>query len=74
MTFVPTERHCSPGTRTRWFLFGCLAGLVVLLGLPIKALAHGVAEGDTRYVQEVSGFLPICSPPVTSVDDILMMV
>jgi hypothetical protein len=30
-------------------------GLGVLLGVPIEALAHGVAEGDKGYIQESSG-------------------
>ena len=35
------------------------AGLVALALLPAVALAHGVAEGDDGYIQEVSGFQPI---------------
>ena len=35
------------------------AGLVALALLPAVALAHGVAEGDAGYIQEVSGFRPI---------------
>jgi hypothetical protein len=35
------------------------AGLVALALLPAVALAHGVAEGDAGYIQEVSGFHPI---------------
>jgi hypothetical protein len=35
------------------------AGLFAFALLPAGALAHGVAEGDAGYIQEVSGFHPI---------------
>ena len=34
-----------------------VAGLLVLMGLPGEALAHGVTAGDKGYIQEVSGML-----------------
>jgi hypothetical protein len=42
-----------PGLRSR-----CLPALIALL-LPGIAFAHGVAQGDAGYIQEVSGFRPI---------------
>jgi hypothetical protein len=49
--------YCAAGA-----LRPAVAGVIVLLAtlLPVLALAHGVAEGDARYLESVSGlqFIP----------------
>jgi len=44
-------------TPTRLLLLGLTVGLLSLLGAPVEAFAHGVAEGDAGYLQEVTGDL-----------------
>lgn len=40
-------------------LLPALCGLLLLLLLPIDAMAHGVTEGDKGYIQEISGPHPL---------------
>jgi hypothetical protein len=57
MTVVSTERWRSRLTRTPLLLLPFAVGLLLLLGAPADALAHGVASGDKGYIQEISGVL-----------------
>ncbi len=55
-TDIMMERLRFLDTRSRLLLFFLAAGLV-LFGAPGEVLAHGVAQGDKGYIQEISGVL-----------------
>ena len=59
MTFLSIVRPPIPTSPVRLLSCIALAALVVLLGAPADALAHGVAAGDKGFIQEVSGILLI---------------
>ena len=50
LTFILQRLARTP--RAYWF---ALAALLLLPLVAIDALAHGVAEGDKGYIQEISG-------------------
>lgn len=57
MTHPSSVRLRSCGRPPALLLFFLLTGLVVLVGVPADAFAHGVAAGDKGYIQEISGVL-----------------